>query len=476
MKHSILLLCIAVSISGVSPAGCRPAESATESADAAAKPVGPPNIVLITLCSFRMAHTGLGGYERDTMPFLSELAAQGIFFENAVSSSSWTKPSVASILTGLTPNVHGLTDMCGDREIIDGQMSPQRILADEIETLAERLRAAGYATMARVNNVQAGGFFNLTQGFDDASTRHELDTQEMLNELEDWLPGVEPERPFFFFMLTRDAHIPYQPAYEYYRRFAPPANRVPPDRYEGFCRWLGNEVKGRNRNKQRVPGKMRQSWIDLYDGELAQLDDALRRLPAILQAAGRRERTLIVIVADHGERFFEHRRVGHAGIPDECVVHVPLIFCGPGMPAGRRISAVVRSIDIYPTLTALADIDPPDIVQGQGLGPLIRGETDPAGNRTAFSTYKNMHHAVRDRDLKFHVWGDSHRRLYDLATDPGERMNLIEQRPEEAVRLEAELLEWLEQEKTLAEVVAKGGMRELTPEVIEQLRALGYLQ
>ena len=476
MKHRILRICVGAALASICIGGCKRSDSASAGQGRAAGDQTRPNIVLITLCSFRFSHMPVAGYDRPTTPFLDSLATGGVLFDRASSSSSWTKPSVASILTGLTPNVHTLTDMCGDRQIIGGQFSPQRILGDDIVTLAECLRDVGYATAARINNVQAGEFFNLTQGFDDAVTSHDLDTPGMLDEFAAWLRTLSPDKPFLFFMLTRDAHIPYDPQHEYYLKFNRSAQAVPPERFRGYCHWLRQQVERRVEQRRPVHPGLRQKWVDLYDAELAQLDDALSRLPALLDETGRRAETLIVVIADHGERFFERGRIGHSRIPDESVVHVPLIFSGLNVPAGRRLHPVVRSIDVYPTLAELAGADVPDVLQGTSLLPIVYGDPEQFPTLTAFSSYKDVHHAVRDGDLKLHLWGDGRRSLHDLEADPRELQDVWAERPDEAMRLDGLLCQWLDEEDALRQLVAHPDTRELTPEVIEQLRSLGYLR
>jgi arylsulfatase A-like enzyme len=459
------------------PAGCRRSDSAPTSAPGAdVMEGGRPNILLVTLCTFRYTHMGAGGYRRPTTPFLDSLAGEGVFFENAVSASSWTKPSVASILTGLTPNVHGMTDMSGDREIIDGQYTPKRVLADEIVTLAECLRDAGYATAARINNVQAGEFFQMTQGFEDAVTSHRMDTAAMVNDLAGWLARLDRAKPFFFFMLTRDAHIPYDPKYEYFVRFNRSSKVIPENEYARYLTRMAEQARGIVEAGKPAPYDLRQRWIDLYDAELAQLDDALRRIPAVLRESGRASNTLIVVLADHGERFFEHGRIGHAMFLDEPVIHVPLILHGPNLPSGRRIKNVVRSIDLYPTLAAVTGAKPPDVLQGRNLLPLVLGDPDSLEPLTAFASFQGVEHVVRDGPYKFWCRPDGRRELFDLRRDPLELRDVAADHSDVAQRLEQRLAQWLHEEEVLRQVVAQAPTRELTPEVIEQLRALGYVR
>ncbi|MCP4589765.1 MAG: sulfatase-like hydrolase/transferase [bacterium] len=477
-RRGILVSASIVALSlGMGATGCGRAEpvSAVESGRAAVE-ANRPNIILITLCSFRGAHMGVAGYQRNTTPFLDSLADDGVYFENAVSASSWTKPAVASILTGLTPNVHGLTDVSRGSDIRGGHTAPKRILADGIVTLAECLRDAEYATAARVNNVHAGEFFNMTQGFDDAVTAHGMDTPAMLDDFASWLQNLDRGKPFFFFMLTRDVHIPYDPDYESYVRFNRSTEVVERERFPGYCRWLRKRVEEQVDHGRRVSPELRRKWIDLYDAELAQLDRALSRIPTLLADADCLANTLIVVTADHGERFFEHGRVGHSHVPDEAVVSIPLVFSGLDLPSGRRIRPVVRSIDVFATLAALAGAEPPDVLQGTSLLPLISGEADRLPKLTAFSSFMNAHHTLRDEAFKLHLRPDGRRELYDVVDDPAESFDLIDRNAEVAQRLDKELLRWLDQEEKLRSLVAHGTVRALTPELIEQLRSLGYVQ
>ncbi|MCP4593676.1 MAG: sulfatase-like hydrolase/transferase [bacterium] len=462
-------------------AGCKPAPSTDSPAQEAASTLAsPPNIVLITLCTFRSSHMGAAGYARNTTPYLDSLATRGTFFENAFSASSWTKPATASILTGLTPNVHRMTDYYDRSEILGGGFTPNRVLADDVVMLPESMRAAGYATCCQINNINAGSFFNLTQGFDHTGA-HDLnvDTPTMIARFGDWLGGVDSKRPFFFFMLTRDTHITYDPDYAHYLEFNRAAEPVVPSEYPRYPPALYQRIKTLRREKASIPDELKQRWIDLYDAELAQLDHALEAVAATLRRTGRESNTIIIITADHGERFFEHGGVGHGGALDEPVLRIPMIFTGPGVRAGQRLPQVVRSIDLYPTIMSLAGVEAPVLLQGVDLTPLLIGETADFPELTAFSSNeakKGSYHAVRDRRHKLWVQPDGRRRLFDLDEDPGESRDVLEDKPEIATELDEILLGWRDQEENLREFVRQGGSRTLTPEVLEQLRALGYIQ
>lgn len=436
-----------------------------------------PNIVLVTICTGRFWNMGIGGYKRDTTPFIDELARGGVLFDNAVSSSSWTKPTTASILTGMTPNVHGMTDYYEYSDIRRRGFSPKRVLADDIITIAECLKAAGYATFVRNNNIHASHFFNMTQGFDDAPPIYRThQTPAMLRDLGVFLEGLPGDKPFFAFILTRDAHVPYVPAYEYYRKFCRSKTPYPRDGFERYAVMMKQRLNEMSKRRMPFTDQQKRDYMDLYDARLNQLDAALARLPDVLKRAGRLENTVIVLTADHGERFFgAHGALGHAGgFMGEALTHVPLVFSGPHIPAGRVVHQQVRSIDIYPTLAELAGATAPPVVEGRSLLPRLCGDTSQP-KRSAFMSYRGRDHAVRMDGYKFHLFADGHSELYNIKDDPNELVELSEKKPDVADRLADELKRWMDLEARLREQVARGEMRDLSPEVIKQLRALGYI-
>ena len=453
-----------------------------------------PNIVLVTLCSMRLSHAGFAGYDRPTTPFLDHLAATGTVFDNAFSASSWTKPATASLVTGLTPNVHQLVDGYRTEDILSGAASERRVLPEGVPTLAESLRDAGYATACRVNNVHAGEFFNLTRGCDDAVTRYRMKTSQMVDDLADWLkrrsegggndarPGHEADtdRPFFFSIFTLDAHAPYTPEYEDFRRF----QRGEPVAEAKFAAYVETTHRGVWRllsEGEDVPAELRERWIDLYDAALASLDRRLSQLPGVLEAAGEASNTAIVVTADHGESFFEPGRSGfrlatHGFDLAEALIRIPMIFHGPGISPGLRVSPVVRSIDVFPTLMELAQAKRPEHLQGHSLVRVLGGEIDALPIVTAFSSRASgHHHAVHDGRFKLHLRPPDRHKLYDTRSDPAEIQDLLTERPEEARRLSQELAIWLHQEEALRARFNEVWSREPTPDVVEELRTLGYL-
>lgn len=466
---------------GMLMTGCQPSQ------EAPAPPIFDytiperPNVLLVVLCSLRHDHTGFGGYERPTTPFLDAFAAQGVQFEQAFSASSWTKPSAASLYTGLTPNVHQMIDDYPIHSILKGDGEAPRTLPDLVVTLPETLKEAGYATGCRVNNVNAGEFFNLTQGCDDSVTQHRLPTARMVDDFASFLADLPDGKPFFYMLFSLDAHVPYTPEYEDFLRFNRGEEVPTEEEFRHFPNDISEAMNRAITGSEPVPEDLKQTYIDLYDASLASLDRRLSRLPQVLDAAGVTDNTFVLITADHGESFFEpgrqgHRQTTHGYDLAEAVIRIPLLVQGPGLTPGTRLQQVVRSIDLYPTLAELAGAEAPPLLQGQSLAPLLFSDGDGYPAHTAFTSRAvGAHHAVHDGRYKLHLRPDASFALYDTVEDPFEQRDIKQQDPSITRRLKQELKAWREQEDTLRPIVGEVGSRDLTPEMIEQLKSLGYL-
>ncbi len=387
-----------------------------------------PDVVLISIDSLRADHLGCYGYARDTSPTLDALAADGVRFENAVSTTSWTLPSHAAMFTGLYDSTHGLVDN-GLR------------LADAHETLAERLAAAGYHTAGFFGGPYLHPTFGLAQGFEvyescmttvdaalpEADVRAESRARDgrshvdvtgprTLEAVRGWAADLD-ERPVFLFVHLWDVHYDFLPPPEYVERFDPD--------YEGDL-----TGEGFLDNPRIAPGMPRRDYehlLALYDAEIRFTDDVLKGILDALDAAGRLDGALVVVTADHGEEFLEHGRKGHQKTLFEEVVRVPLIVRGAGVAApGTVRPEQVRLVDLVPTVLDVAGLGAPDDVQGRSLAPLLRGESlaeEPAllellADGRAFR-------ALRTNDGKVISYAPTPpRRYYDLRGDPGEQRSL----------------------------------------------------
>ena len=326
----------------------------------------PPaaNVLLVTVDTLRADHLSSYGFELPTSPHIDALAAQGALFERAVAASSSTAPSHASILTSLYPRQHSIGYRNGDTRL------------EGAATLAELLRARGYATGAFVGNVVLRRRTGLDRGFESYDDqlpapeanrplvfeRRARDTTERALA---WLERAED--PFFLWVHYQDPHGPYDPPDGYSDGFA--AIREPDE--EPLPRLESSLAYGGIPAYQALPGLTRASeYRARYADEIRYTDHWIGEL----LAAPRLRDAIVVLTADHGEslgergRYFMH---GTTTLPPEA--HVPLIVRAPGIAPGR-LGTTVSHVDIVPTILELAGVPAPEGLRGLALGPALRGE------------------------------------------------------------------------------------------------------
>ncbi len=362
---------------------------------ASADDAGRPNILLICIDTLRADQLGAYGAGRGSSPSLDGFAAEGVVFDQAVSVSSWTKPSVVSLLTGLYPSEHGV--LRASRKRVD-------VLAPRFETLAERLASAGYVTAAFVQNdhlqKRSSG---LDQGF--GTYFEEAGVAPILsNRFLSWLEG-EQRKPFFAYLHFLDPHWPYTPD-----SIAGGGQGSDADamriahwglRTEHW--WLLRDRVNKGKLGDLDAAEVR-TLAKLYAGEVHEIDAVLGRLFRLLRSDGVFDNTLVVVTSDHGEGFLEHKSLDHGyGLYDE-LLRVPLLIRFPaGKYRGHRVSALVQSIDVVPTLLEVAGVDVHGHVAGRSLVGAAAGK---AGVDREFAYSEEVHGrtrtlSVRARDRKY---------------------------------------------------------------------------
>lgn len=391
------------------------------------KPRGP-NVLLISIDTLRADHLGCQGYGRETSPAIDRLAREGALFEQHVSSTSWTLPAHAALFTGLFDSGHGCTDV-------------DKALESRFETIAERFQENGYATAGFFSGPFLHPAFGFGQGFDlyadctsygaaldaakpvdwakDDATRkasHEdIANPRTFDAFQRWFRGRE-DAPFFAFVHLWDVHYDFTPPPPFDTKFDPD--------YTGW-------VDGRNFFfDERIGPRMAKRDLDhliaLYDGEIAWTDTYVAKIRAELEQAGVLEDTVVVLTSDHGTEFFEHGWKGHRTTLYDEVVHVPLVVRWPGsVPAGVRVAAQTRSVDVAPTILALCGLEPLRDVSGASLLPLLSDASLRRGpGAHAISELDSVGRSlVSVRDPGWKIIGDRLRataRTFDLASDPGE--------------------------------------------------------
>lgn len=418
-----------------------------------------PHVFLVIWDTTRPDHLTPYGYHRDTTPNLAAIAGDATVFEEALASAPWTIPSVAGLFSGLYGHNHGVSY---------DPARPASDLSDDVHTLAQAMRDAGYATAlitAQMNFCEKRGF---RRGFD---AHAHLPDRDLVAATLQFLDQTK-NRPVFVVTYWLNPHAPWQPAPEddlWSPRFAPPVNiyggdeSEPPDGYV-----IAEEV---NEGKITLEQAQYDQLRALYDAELHGNDRALGELWAALQERGLVDRSVFVFLSDHGEGFGEHprQRVWH-DLPYETILRVPLIVRWPERFPATRVTTAVRTIDLYPTLLEIAGGAPEHAVNGESLFDVLEGD---AGDRSLAGATQYGRGAVfyRAHGLKFFYsrTGEPEAEIYDLTTDPHERHNLAGS-VGVLHAVEAEFAAFLDStriEGLFAETPA-------SEEELERLRALGY--
>lgn len=308
-----------------------------------AAPPPAPGVILVVVDTLRRDALGPYGASAEATPFLDELAARGVVFEDHVATSSWTKTSYASMLTGLPPAEHGL-------------FAPEAPLSQAQTTLPERL--PGVDSAAFLANPLAGRRHGLTQGFGEVlepeDPRDLPSAEDLVDAALAWL-SERGDAPFLLVLMPFEPHAPYAPPARWRQRFCPQCG---PDTLDAPER----EYRGQGPSPQAI-----ERMQALYRGEVRAVDEALARLHAGVAGLGLDRRTTWVVTSDHGEAFGEHDVFGHAFHVWEEVLSVPLILAGPSLPRGRRVATGTSHLDLAPTLLRLAGRPVPSALPGEAL-------------------------------------------------------------------------------------------------------------
>ncbi|MBI3483684.1 MAG: sulfatase-like hydrolase/transferase [Acidobacteria bacterium] len=401
----------------------------------------PPNIVLITIDTLRADHLGCYGYQQIRTPHIDGLAVEGVRFTKAYTPVPITLPSHTVMLTGAYPTRTGMHDFSGNR------LHPAQ------PTLAAILRKRGYATGAVVGSAVLDSRFGLHRGFDyyydnfDFSRLDErnLDAMERPgNQVVDrglaWLEHNR-KQDFFLWLHLYDPHHPYDPPAPY------------------------------NVQYKTHP----------YDGEIAFVDSQVGRLVRYLKEKGLYERTLIVVVGDHGEGLGEHGESTHGLFLYDSTLRVPMIFRLPASraPRAKIVDNAVSLADLLPTILQFLDLPIPKEVQGRSLLPLLRGQADLPSEGIYAETYLPRIHfnwsELRSIHFgRYHFIDAPKAELYDVAADPREIRNLFSQKKAAANELRKRLTQLIRQYSASAEepTAEKTG---LDPALMERLKSLGYV-
>jgi choline-sulfatase len=432
MSAALILMGAALAVS------CNSGRTVEKPESAGSNSLRPLNVLLVTIDTLRADHVHCYGYTQIETPAIDGLASRGVLFENAVAQTPLTPPSHASIFTGQYPTVHHVRNTGGF------------ILQSSARPLARILQEQGWDTGAFVSSAVLKKIFGFGNGFavyddqmpktakgpdnGDSPERRGGDTVDRAIE---WLKG-RSGKPYFLWVHLYDPHLPYS---------------------------LTDEFREKYRNAP-------------YDGEIAYADQQLGRLMSAASSKSGMDKTIVAVLADHGESLGEHGEYSHGVFLYDATLRIPFIIAGPGVSTGVRVKQQARTIDFLPTILDLVGAKLPGNVQGSSLVPTFAGKSVPTDISYEETLYPKMNMGWAElTGIRTHQWKyirAPRSELYDLSSDPGELRNVIQEHPAEVQRMEAQL-------KKIVSINPAGGKSEkvettmVDERVMDQLKSLGYL-
>ncbi len=409
----------------------------------------PPNIVIYLVDTLRKDRLGCYGHRLPVSPTIDSFAKESIIFDSAVADSSWTRASVASLMSGLPPQSHGVNNR-------------NDALSGDVLTLAETLSAAGYHTVAFVENGNVSAEFGFAQGFDEF-----VYPLPDYGRVSDWIKTADLKRPFFLYIHTGEPHSPYTPPAALRKLYAP----------EDFPDGFGSidHLKRLRAEKLDNESQISSGMLSLYDAEVAWADKNFKEIIGALKSRGLYQNSLVAFTADHGEEFYEHQGWEHGETLYGEVINIPFIVKLPSSfpnPAHRRIKESVQLKDLFPSIIDVCSCSSVKL-EGQKLfSGETRIEKQPAISYLNLDGYRAEAWTFPPWRLS-HTWfpsGGANRGLFNLSVDPAEKVNLVDQNP---VRL-GYLKSLIRQSTPVRKYKPANAVP--SQEVREHLKALGYVQ
>ena len=403
------------------------------------------NFLIVSFDALRADALGSYGYHRDTSPNLDQFAQESLLFDNAYAASPTTPTSFAAAFTGQYPY----------RVFIGWNLITS-------VTLAGLLQEEGFHTFGLFNNLQLAEERHFNQGFEKYAVGTWSDERALADakQLLDQAAG----RRFFGWIHFISPHTPYD-----YREMS--SQLAGPENEGRYAKTTGGNFDVVNEEElTRVR--------DLYDGEIYFVDDIFRQLMEHVESLGLMDNTVIIVTSDHGEEFMEHGQLQHNAVYEE-LVRIPLMIRHPGLTEGTRTDVPYVNVDLMPTIAAMAGIEAPGNIDGIDLFHAFDADRY---RLYASMTNKERYEIASEQFAKKLILGctpEFREELYDLATDPGEKSDLILDNPQLAGRLSDAMEDITLNDPCKIIIDAnRGRLPEdlLSPEQIEQLRSLGYIQ
>lgn len=453
-------------------------------------PGARPNVLVVLIDTVRGDHVSAYGYARETSPEIDAIARDGVRFTRAYAQSNWTKPSVASLFTGLYPRHHGVVigsaamDEAGELKKVEKLGAYP--MPDDLPLLAEAFRANGYETLGFVENSHVNETQGFGRGFDDY--RRVVPAERFLRRE---LKRRVSDAPVFAYLHLIGPHDPYDNEKDHFGHYR--------DRFGKSESSVDFKDLAYKKRDDLTSADVERA-VALYDAELAYYDEnRFGTLMKWLRKSGQYDDWLIVVTSDHGEELYERQGWAHGHTLYEEVIRVPLVVKLPKgrttLPPGTALDEVVELVDLFPTLTDLAGIETAHAHahDGESLATLLRGERDVDPHAVAISEHSTHtqeqvlgaaiisrnHKLVEAYDfanaLPLKIQGDRREAFFDLVRDPEEKVNLHDASPELVATLRDSLNARVGASPRIKHTTGTE-MVELSDEETAHLRALGYIK
>ncbi len=421
------------------------------------------NVILISIDTLRADHLSCYGYGKPVSPNIDRFSEGSLRFTRAVSQSSWTLPSHASLFTGYYPSEHGA-------------VNNHRRIPRSYMTVTEILRNAGFSTAAFTGGGYLNPIFGFDQGFMEYRHLRALDSAEVWKFIDGHGDG-----PFFLFLHTYKVHN-----YDAPKDLLEALGGRYRDEFNNLSSIMSFVDDHLYHNLDKGSRAKMEYLRDRYDLAIEGIDRQFGALMQGLEARGLLDDTIVIFLSDHGEEFGEHGHTYHGGTLFNEMIHVPLIVRIPGLQSrGRRIDSVVEILDVMPTILELAGLPPPAGIEGHSLVPLIAG--GPAGGVDGLAFSEINSHVTE----KYAVCDSTSKLIYSPMTNglpiPGDGLvdsyritwgAAWEETRDDGMkgRLSGPFRGWFRKMKRESGTGSSEKEVELNPEVQEELKALGYVQ
>ena len=428
------------------------------------------NVIVVMVDTLRADHTAPYAKTRVKTPVFDRFAREGVLYERFSAVEDWTKPSCATMLTGLYPTTHKTqTDMVK--------------LPSKVRMISQELKTKGVTTGAFIANGYVSGKFGFDKGWDRYTNYIRegkiTDAEHVFADAASWIEAIKDKR-FYAYVHTIDPHVPYSPPKEFLEMYDKQEYSGPVEQRKTHL--LLEDIK----KDKFTPSERDKKRIEaLYDGEISYHDKWFGGFLQKLNDLELLEDTLIMVVSDHGEEFWDHGNVGHGHQIHQELIHVPFVSMWKGtLPEHVRIPENKDHTCMVPTIYDAMQISPPKYLEAESVLPRMMGGQE-AGPHAGFSTHQNDRQAVWSDRWKLLMRGPVKTYLYDVQDDYACTKDLDEDRPITLTYMRALLGQfqgapdksrW--RSRTLAhkpELEVKEEQVEMDEELQQQLEAIGYV-